>query len=197
MAKAVGAQPGEQRWNDPCVASPFRQTGPFRRLIRWTTPTRPLTWLYLRIQSRTDRAVHRLTGGRTTASGLLSGLPVVMLTTTGARTGQARTHPVLGFSDGPALVVLASNYGRDRHPAWYHNLRAHPRGSVTVGRARHPVEAHEVTGQERDRCIEQAAARYPGFLVYQARSPDRPIPVIRLVPATEPLGGPVATPGPR
>jgi deazaflavin-dependent oxidoreductase (nitroreductase family) len=166
-------------------------------LIRWTTPTRPLTWLYLRIQSRSDRLVHRLTGGRTTASGLLSGLPVVMLTTTGARTGQTRTHPVLGFSDGRALVVLASNYGRARHPAWYHNLKAHPRCSVTVGRASHVVEAHEVTGQQRDRCIEEAAARYPGVLVYQARSPDRPIPVIRLVPATEALDGPEATSGPR
>jgi len=197
VAKAVGAQLGDRRWNDPCVASPFHETGPLRRLIRWTTPTRPLTWLYLRIQSRTDRLVHRLTGGRTTASGLLSGLPVVLLTTTGARTGQVRTHPVLGFSDGRALIVLASNYGRARHPAWYHNLKAHPRGAVTVGGASHPVDAHEVTGQQRDRCIEHAAARYPGFLVYQARSPHRPIPVIRLVPATEAHGGPEAPTGPR
>ena len=178
MSSAVG----EQRWSDPCVASPYDEAGVLRRLIRKTTPTRPFTWLYVRIQGRTDRLVHRLTGGRGTPSGLLSGLPVVMLTTTGARTGHARTHPVLGFSDGPTLLVIASNYGRAHHPGWYHNLKADPRASVTIGSDTHAVEAREVTGQQRDRCFRDAAALYPGFLVYQARSPHRPIPVIRLEP---------------
>jgi deazaflavin-dependent oxidoreductase (nitroreductase family) len=182
VATAVGERP----WSAPCVAVPYTETGPVRRLVRKTTPTRPLTWLYVRIQGRTDRLVHRLTRGRTTPSGLFSGLPVVMLTTTGARTGLARTQPVLGFSDGPTLLVIASNYGRAHNPGWYHNLKAHPQASVTIGDVTQAVEAREITGQQRDHCLRAAAASYPGFLVYQARSPHRPIPVIRLEPVPPP-----------
>jgi deazaflavin-dependent oxidoreductase (nitroreductase family) len=172
----------ERPWPDPCVASPYNETGLFRRLVRKVTPTRPLTWLYIRIQGPIDRLVHRLTGGRTTPSELLSGLPVVMLTTTGARTGHARTQPVLGFSDGVTLLVIASNYGRAQHPGWYHNLKAHPHAAVSTHGVTHAVEAREITGQQRDRCLREAEALYPGFRVYQARSPLRPIPVIRLEP---------------
>ena len=81
----------------------------------------------------------------------LSGLPVVMLTTTGARTGQQRTLPVIAVPDGDNLVVIASNWGQRRHPAWYHNLRAHPEATVTVGGVSRRVRAHEAVGEERDR----------------------------------------------
>lgn len=181
---------------DPGAVAPYDQAGWLQRLARRTTPTRPFTWVYLRIQAPADRLVHRLTGGRTTASEALSGLPVILLTTTGARSGLARTQPVLGFGDGAALVVLASNYGRPRHPAWYHNLRAHAWAAVTANGVTRAVVARELSGQERARWLQHAAARYPGFLVYQARSPHRPIPVIRLEPApsTSGAGAPVSTP---
>jgi deazaflavin-dependent oxidoreductase (nitroreductase family) len=183
---------------DPGDVTPYDQAGWLQKLTRWTTPTRPFTWLYLRIQSPVDRLIHRLTGGRTTASQLLSGLPVVMLTTTGARTGLPRTHPMLGFREGQVIIVLASNYGRQHHPAWYHNLKAHRRAAVTVGGITRVVEARELTGDERTRWLERAAALYPGFLVYQARSPHRPIPVIRLEPAHggSGAGGPAPSPEP-
>ncbi len=142
-----------------------------------------MTWLYVRVQQRTDRLVYELTRGRTTVSSWLSGLPVVMLTTTGAKTGRRRTVPVLGFPDGDRLVVIASNYGRPHHPAWYHNLRAHPQATVTVHGAMRDVEAHEQTGHERDRCFRQAATMHPGFDVYQERASIRRIPVLRLEPS--------------
>jgi F420H(2)-dependent quinone reductase len=87
----------------------YAEVGPFRRLVRRTAATRPMTWPYVRIQRRIDRLVYGLTGGRTTASSLLSGLPVVMLTTTGARSRRRHTSSVVGFPDGNRLIVIASN----------------------------------------------------------------------------------------
>jgi deazaflavin-dependent oxidoreductase (nitroreductase family) len=162
------------------VTQAYLDVGPARRLVRRTAGTRPMTWLYIRIQPPTDRWVYRLTGGRTTMSSLLSGLPVVMLTTTGARTGQPRTLPVLGFADGDSLIVIASNYGRARYPSWYHNLRAHPRAEVTVDRVTGEVEAHELTGREHDRWFDEAARMYPGFAIYQQRASNRRVPILRL-----------------
>lgn len=155
----------------------------FRRLVRQTAATRPMTWLYIRIEKPIDQFVYRISRGWTTASALLSGLPVVMLTTTGARTGQPRTVPVLGFPDADRLIVIASNYGRSFYPAWYHNLRAHPRATVTVDQAAEDVEAHELTGDERDRWFEKAARMYPGFVTYEQRASNRRIPVLELQPA--------------
>jgi deazaflavin-dependent oxidoreductase (nitroreductase family) len=90
--------------------------------------------------------------------------------------------------------VIASNYGRPRHPAWYHNLRAHPRAPVTVDRRTYDVDAPELTGAERARCFDEVAKIHPGFDVYRRRASDRRIPVMRLdrrrrPESTVPLGG--------
>jgi deazaflavin-dependent oxidoreductase (nitroreductase family) len=161
----------------------YAQVGPFRRLVRATAATRPVTWLAVRIQQPLDHLVYRTTGGRATLSSWLSGLPVIMLTVTGARTGQRRTVPVVAIPAGAGLIVIASNYGRPHHPAWYHNLQSQPRAAVTVDGTTHEVEAHELLGQERDRCFEQAVGMHPGFAIYRTRATTRRIPVMRLDPA--------------
>jgi deazaflavin-dependent oxidoreductase (nitroreductase family) len=160
----------------------YASTGPLRRMVRKTAATMPLTWLCTRIQQPTDQAVYRLTRGRLTASSLLSGLPVVLLTTTGARSGRRWTVPVLGIPDGESLIVVASNYGRPRHPAWYHNLRALPVAKVSVNGVTRQVRARELAGPEREAHFERAAALYPGFLVYRERAAGRRIPVLLLAP---------------
>jgi deazaflavin-dependent oxidoreductase (nitroreductase family) len=165
------------------VALTYAETGAFRRLVRRTAATRPLIWLYIRIQRPTDRLVYALTRGRATASSVLSGIPVVMLTTTGAKTGQPRTLPVVAIADGEGYVMIASNYGSPHHPAWYHNLRAHPQATVTADGVERPVEAHELTGEERDRAYREAAELHPAFDVYEQRTQGRTIPVLRLEPA--------------
>ena len=104
----------------------------------------------MRIQDPSDRLVYRITRGRATLSSWFSGLPVAMLTTTGARSGRPRTVPVLTIPDGNALVVIASNFGRPRHPAWCRNLQAHPRATITVAQATSDVEAHELYGPTRE-----------------------------------------------
>jgi deazaflavin-dependent oxidoreductase (nitroreductase family) len=76
----------------------------------------------------------------------VSGLPVVMLTTTGAKTGRQRTRPVLGIPDGERLILVGSNFGRPHHPAWYHNLRAGPRAIGTSSAACRSIPAGRGTG---------------------------------------------------
>jgi deazaflavin-dependent oxidoreductase (nitroreductase family) len=128
----------------------YADVGPVRRLVRRTAATRPMTWLYTRVQQPMDELVHRLTRGRTTVSSWLSGLPVVMLTTTGAKSGRQQTVPVLGMPDADGFVLIASNYGRAHHPGWYHNLRANPRGAVMMDGVVRDIEAREMFGPDRD-----------------------------------------------
>jgi deazaflavin-dependent oxidoreductase (nitroreductase family) len=97
-----------------------------------------------------------------------------MLTMTGAKTGQRRTSPVLGVPDGDNLVVVASNYGQRHHPAWYHNLRAHPEATVTVGGACRRVRAHEAVGEERERLWQRDMTVYPGRAAYERRTGASP-----------------------
>jgi hypothetical protein len=109
-----------------------RPPGPLRRVVRKAAEIIPMALVPGRVLPRLDRGVFRLTQGRTTFSAWVSGLPIVMLTTTGARTGQPRTLPILGLPDGDRLVVIASNFGRPQHPGWYYNLRAHPLAVISL-----------------------------------------------------------------
>jgi deazaflavin-dependent oxidoreductase (nitroreductase family) len=164
------------------ISCVYDDVGPFHRAVRRTAATRPLALLYGRIQQPTDTFVFRLTRGRTTLSSWLAGVPLVMLTTTGARSGLPRTLPVLGLDDGDAVVVIASNFGRPHHPFWYHNLRAHPDARVVVDGATRELRARELEGAERDRYFARAVAIYPGFERYRTWAKGRRIPVIRLEP---------------
>jgi deazaflavin-dependent oxidoreductase (nitroreductase family) len=112
----------------------------------------------------------------------VSGLPVVMLTTTGARSGASRSVPVLGFPTDEGLVVIASNYGQDKHPAWYYNLRANPEGEVEVAGESRPFRAVEIEGEQRDRIWQEGLKVYPGWSTYERRASHRRIAVFILGP---------------
>ncbi|MGE5635989.1 MAG: nitroreductase family deazaflavin-dependent oxidoreductase [Nocardioidaceae bacterium] len=126
--------------------------------------------------------MHRLTRGRHTLASLVSGLPVVTLTTTGARSGEPRTVPVLGLPTPDGVAVIASNWGQRRHPDWYHNLRANPVGQITVGGVTRRFRAEEATGEERDRIWEEGLRIYPGWGQYEARASHRRFTVFVLRP---------------
>jgi deazaflavin-dependent oxidoreductase (nitroreductase family) len=113
-------------------------------------------------------------------SSALSGLPVAMLTTTGARTGKKRTVPVLGLPSPEGLAVIASNYGGDKHPAWCHNLLANPEGEVAIDGERRRFRAIEVDGERRQRIWDHALTVYPGFAQYDRRASHRRIHVFVL-----------------
>ena len=111
--------------------------------------------------------------------GMWEGRPVLLLTTTGAKTGQRRTNPVMYLREGDRLFVFASKGGAPANPDWYHNLLAHPDVTVELGDQTYQAVAKPVTGQEHDRIYTQWAQMYPQFREYQEKT-ARTIPVIEL-----------------
>ncbi|MCW3027742.1 MAG: hypothetical protein JWN81_953 [Solirubrobacterales bacterium] len=140
----------------------------------------PGSWFFARVLHHIDRPIFRLTGGRHTLASLVSGLPVVMITTTGARSGVERTLPVLGLPTADGLAVIASNYGQERHPSWYYNLRANPQGYVTVDGVRSAFRASEAQGEVRARIWQEGLNVYPGWSQYERRASHRQIAVFVL-----------------
>ena len=159
-----------------------RQAPLVQRIVRRQAATRPMAKLYGVIQQPLDELVHRLSRGRTTASEWLSGLEIAMLTTTGARTGEPRTVPVLPLPDGDRTILIASNFGRPHHPSWYHNLRANPFATIVAGGVTREVVARELHGAEREQCYRRGEVVFPGFSSYR-RWARRRIPVLVLDPA--------------
>ena len=107
------------------------------------------------------------------------GRPLLLLTTTGARSGQRRTTPMMYVRDGDRLIVIASNVGAPTHPAWYHNLVAHPQVTVEVGNETFDATAIVTTGEERHQLWTRIVESYPFFSEHQAKT-TRQIPVIIL-----------------
>jgi deazaflavin-dependent oxidoreductase (nitroreductase family) len=126
---------------------------------------------------RVHRSLYRWTGGR--IGGSLRGLPVLLLTTTGRKTGRPRTTALSYLPHGDDFVVIASYLGEPRHPAWFTNLEARPEASVQVGPTHHSVHAREAHGEERDRLWNAMVAKMADYAEYQARTTRR-IPVVVL-----------------
>jgi deazaflavin-dependent oxidoreductase (nitroreductase family) len=120
----------------------------------------------------------RANGGEVT-SGPFAGRPVLLLTTTGAKSGQPRLAPVVYSREGDHYVIVASKGGSPTHPAWYHNLVAHPVVTVEVGGETFEARARVTEGAERDRLFAQRAAASPNFAEYQKKT-TRVIPVVVL-----------------
>jgi deazaflavin-dependent oxidoreductase (nitroreductase family) len=160
----------------------YAQANLLQRSLRRLGASGPGSWLFARILHRIDRPVHRLTRGRHTFASLLAGLPVVMLTTTGARSGAARTVPVLGLPTEDGLAVVASNFGRHHHPAWHHNLCANPDATVVVDGVAHAVRAAQARGEQRARIWREGLKVYPGWSQYERRAAHRDIIVYLLLP---------------
>ena len=111
--------------------------------------------------------------------GMWEGRPLLLLTTTGAKSGKRRTSPTMYLPDGDRLVIFASKSGAPTHPDWYHNLVAHPQVTVEVGGETYEANATVLTGEERDQLYARHAELYPQFDEYQAKT-TRKIPVIAL-----------------
>jgi deazaflavin-dependent oxidoreductase (nitroreductase family) len=109
----------------------------------------------------------------------LDNRPLLLLTTTGARSGRPHTAPMMVVPDGDRLLVIASNAGAPRHPDWYHNLVANPRVTVEANGETYDAIANVLTGEERDRLFAQIAEDYPFFHDHQAKV-SRQIPVVAL-----------------
>jgi deazaflavin-dependent oxidoreductase (nitroreductase family) len=147
-----------------------------------------MAWLFARVMHHLDGPVMRRTAGRHSVAGALTGLPIVELTTLGARSGASRTLPLIGVPDGDGLVLVASNYGQQQNPAWYYNLKANPRCSAVVRGQRYEMEAYEAEGEERQRLWELDVSVYPPRNHYAQRAGNRRIPVMVLQPAAMATG---------
>jgi F420H(2)-dependent quinone reductase len=138
------------------------------------------TWAAINVGQRVDPHLMRLTRGRVR---LAVTAPTVLLTHTGAKSGKRRTTPLLYFTDGEDVVLIASKGGAAHHPAWYHNVKANPEVEASTDGRPVPYLAHEAEGAERERLWQLATTLYAGYDDYQdkARS-HRTIPVIVLSP---------------
>jgi deazaflavin-dependent oxidoreductase (nitroreductase family) len=113
--------------------------------------------------------------------GFFEGKPVLLLHTTGARTGKGRVNPTMYLVDGDRLAVFATKSGAPTNPGWYHNVLANPEVTAEVGAETRHFHAHVATGDERDRIWTRQKLEQPGFADYETQT-DRVIPVVILEP---------------
>lgn len=142
----------------------------------------PGAWLLAKVLHRVDRFVLRASGGRLSVPEVLTGIPIVTITTTGARTGQRRETPLLGVPVGDDLALIGTHFGQPGTPGWYYNLLAHPELEVAYrGKVIH-ARAGEVEGDEWATAWAAARQLYAGYEAYGRRIQDRPIHIMVLAP---------------
>lgn len=141
------------------------------RLLR----PRPVRYLLRHGAHRIDRQLLRLSNGRISTAMVT---PELLLTTTGARSGEPRVTPLTYFTDNGRVIVVASNYGGRRHPAWYHNVRANPQVTLAAGGYEGAFVGEEVMGAERDRLWRIAKEWIPSYADYEQMTGGRTIPIL-------------------
>ena len=154
-----------------------------QRSISKLTAFKPAAWLFSHTLHHLDRAVFKVSNGRSTAASILTGLPIIILTTTGAKSGKVRITPLIATPHGDDLILIASYYGSKRHPSWYHNLKVHVDCGVEWnGRPLQPHIAREANGEEKVACWQLATQIFPTYDIYKSRTGGREIPLMILTP---------------
>jgi deazaflavin-dependent oxidoreductase (nitroreductase family) len=127
-----------------------------------------------------DKFVLRMSRGQVTLAGIAAGIPVLTITTTGARSGRRRTTPLLGVPFGGDIAIIGTNFGQPGTPGWYYNLRAQPHAEVTYRDKSVTATAREAAPDERQAILAQARKIYGGYEAYARRITGRQIPVMIL-----------------
>ncbi len=153
-----------------------------QRVTQRIAASAPGSWVFQRTLYPIDKLLYRRSDGRLTVPGLVAGLPVIMLTTTGAKSGEPRTMPLVGIPLGDDLAVIGSNYGQQRTPGWVYNLEADPAATVSYRDRSVEVTARPASDSEADGAFAVAATFYPGYGKYRARASHRTIRVFVLEP---------------
>ena len=149
----------------------------FQRFLMW----KPVSALFPVILHPVDMFLLRLSGGRWDIT-RISGLPVIEVTAKGAKSGLPRTIPLAGLPDGNKYILIASNFGQEKNPAWYYNLKANPECVVKKKGRSGTYLARETDGEEREHYWNLAVSYYIGFEAYRQRASRRKIPVMVLEP---------------
>jgi len=140
------------------------------------------SWWLSKLLYRVDPAIIKRTKGKRSLTTLLTGLPAVITRSIGAKSGVERITPLVGIFDGENLILIASSFGNQKHPAWFYNLKANPKVSVEYKGEVKEYISTEVTGVERLKYWETAESYYPGYRNYKKWAGDRVIPVMLLEP---------------
>ncbi|UXA08173.1 nitroreductase family deazaflavin-dependent oxidoreductase [Mycobacterium sp. SMC-2] len=152
-----------------------------KRMVGKFAVSSPGQWFLRHISPHVDPGLMRLTRGRVSSMGTFP--RSVLLTCTGAKSGVRRTTPLIYFSDGDRVILVASNYGGARHPAWYHNVKADPIVTLLGGGFQGRFVSEEVTGPERERLWALAKQWNPGYEQYESSAGGREIPLLALSPS--------------
>lgn len=147
--------------------------------------TRAGAWFFAKTLHHIDRVLLRLSQGQVTLPGIVAGLPVLTVTTTGARTGQRRSAPLLGVPAGEDIAVLGTSFGQPRTPGWFHNMRADPNIEVTYRNKTVKAVAREADADERQAIWDRARTIYVGYEAYASRIKNRQIHIM-ILSAIEP-----------
>jgi deazaflavin-dependent oxidoreductase (nitroreductase family) len=137
-------------------------------------------WYLRHVSPRVDPTLMRRTRGRLSSIGPWPRF--VLLTHTGAKSGLKRFSPLIYFTDGDRVILVASNYGGARHPAWYHNVLAHPTVTLCGGGFEGQFVGREATGAEYDRLWARAKQWIPVYDMYEESSGSRRIPMVAFTP---------------
>jgi deazaflavin-dependent oxidoreductase (nitroreductase family) len=162
------------------LAYELPRPNPLQRGVQACASTRIGAWTFSKSLARMDRGLAVLTGGRTSMPRLLAALPVLVLTTTGRRSGRARATRLIAVPFDDTLALLGTNFGQASTPAWVLNLEADPRASVTYRGVTREVVARPATGAERTRILAGSAEVYGGYLSYQQRITGRTLRIFVL-----------------
>ena len=158
----------------------FPQPNAFQRLMQQVASSRGGAWLLAKTLPHLDDAIGRLSGGRQSIPELVTGLPVVDVTTTGRRSGLRRTSHLIPIPISDTLALLGTNFGQRATPAWVFNLEADSRASVVFRRASVQVVARPATLAESEEVMANAAGIYVGYAKYRERATGRSIRIFVL-----------------
>jgi deazaflavin-dependent oxidoreductase (nitroreductase family) len=156
-------------------ARSFDDANTFHRAMRTFAATKVGVALLRPTANRLDQLITKITGGRRSFAGTVTGVPTVILTTKGAKSGEPRTVAVYGIPHPDGLALIASNWGGAKHPAWYHNLKTNPEATVSVDGDTWHATARPATPRERDEIWAKGVEMYPGWAKYEVRAGDRHI----------------------
>lgn len=151
-----------------------------QRGVQVVASSRPGAWLFSYTLAPMDKLTHRATKGRFTVASVMTGLPVIMVTTTGAHSGQPRTTPLIGIPVGDELAVIGGNFGQDSSPGWVYNLTANPAATIRFHDMYIDVTARLADDKETDETFTLAEPIYGGYAKYRERASHRDIKVFVL-----------------
>ena len=151
-----------------------------QRGLQHIVASKPGAWLFSKFLHAVDKPLFRVSNGRFTLPSLLAGLPVVMLTTTGRKSGAPRTMPLLAIPVDDDLAVIGSNFGQEHTPGWVYNLEANSSATIAYRDAAIDVTARRADIAEADSVFAGAAQIYPGYANYRERADHREIRVFVL-----------------